>query len=105
MVKSDEDDEGKDHSIVSDDATDLYKWFHNVLKGHCLALVGKKGVYLKLLMKVHVKKVPKKRMTERKKMSGTYSQEWERIPMNLRGSVSIKAKRTRRTQVEEEDGI
>ena len=34
-------------------------------------------------MKVHVKKVPKKRMTERKKMSGTYSQEWERTPMNL----------------------
>ena len=46
-------------------------------------MVGKKGVYLKFLMKVHVKKVPKKRMTERKKMSGTYSQEWERAPMNL----------------------
>ena len=46
-------------------------------------MVGKKGVYLKFLMKVHVKKVPKKRMTERKKMSGTYSQEWERTPMNL----------------------
>ena len=39
---------------------------------------------MKLLMKVHVKKVPKKRMTERKNMSGTYSQEWERTPMNLR---------------------
>ena len=30
------------------------------------------------------KKVPKKRITERKKMSGTYSQEWERTPMNLK---------------------
>ena len=38
---------------------------------------------MKFLMKVHVKKVPKKRITERKKMSGTYSQEWERTPMNL----------------------
>ena len=55
-------------------------------------MVGKKGVYLKLLMKVHVKKVPKKRMTERKNMSGTYSQEWERTPMNLRRSVRIKPK-------------
>ena len=47
---------------------------------------------MKLLIKVHVKKVPKKRMTERKNMSGTYSQEWERTPMNLRRSVSIKPK-------------
>ena len=43
---------------------------------------------MKLLMKVHVKKVPKKRMTERKNMSGTYSQEWDRTPMNLIRSVS-----------------
>ena len=43
---------------------------------------------MKLLMKVHVKKVPKKRMTERKNMSGTYSQEWERTPMNLIRSMS-----------------
>ena len=38
---------------------------------------------MKFLTNVQVKKVPKKRITERKKMSGTYSQEWERTPMNL----------------------
>ena len=43
-------------------------------------------MYLKFLMNVQVKKVPKKRITERKKMSGTYSQEWERTPMNLKMS-------------------
>ena len=90
MVKSDKDDKGKDHSVVSDDAADLRRHSDNVFVGNRLALVGKKGVYLKLLMKVHVKKVPKKRMTERKNMSGTYSQEWERTPMNLRRSVSIQ---------------
>ena len=47
---------------------------------------------MKLLIKVHVKNVPKKRMTERKNMSGTYSQEWERTPMNLRRSVCKKPK-------------
>lgn len=55
-------------------------------------MVGKKGVYLKFLMKVHVKKVPKKRMTERKKMSGTYSQEWERTPMNLGRDYVLREK-------------
>ena len=41
---------------------------------------------MKFLMNVQVKKVPKKRITDRKKMSGTYSQEWERTPMNLKMS-------------------
>ena len=39
---------------------------------------------MKFLTNVQVKKVPKKRITERKKMSGTYSQEWERTPINLK---------------------
>ena len=90
VVKCDKDDKGKDHSVVSDDATDLRRHSDNVFDGNRLALVGKKGVNLKLLIKVHVKNVPKKRMTERKNMSGTYSQEWERTPMNLRRSVSIQ---------------
>ena len=102
MVKCDKDDKGKDHSIVSDDATNLrIRHFDNVFEVRSdFTLVGKKGVYLKLLMKVHVKKVPKKRMTERKNMSGTYSQEWERTPMNLRRSVSIKPKQKFKKKIE-----
>ena len=33
VVKSDKDDEGKNHSIVGDNATDLSGYFDNVLKG------------------------------------------------------------------------
>ena len=52
---------------------------------------------MKFLMNVQVKKVPKKRITERKKMSGTYSQEWERTPINL--------KMSKRNWVEEKNQI
>ena len=79
---------GENDSIVCNQGPDLQIFFIRRGDGfHQLALVGKNGVYLNFLRKEQRKKVPKKRKTDRKKISGEYLQEEERSPPSLKSKI------------------